>query len=93
MKKRTLLYKKSSGKMAEFDISKKACHPFGFYHKDRVLVPYREREATVIGVHEGVLWLHLDGSSGATFDTYKNIEEYTKAGYQLIKRSNETKKD
>lgn len=49
---------------AFFDISEAACQPFGFYHGYRVSTP--RGGATVIGVKDGSLWVHVDHEQGAT---------------------------
>ena len=52
-----------------FNCTREATDPYGFHHGQRVRATkgaYRSRCATVIGVHVGSLWIHLDGDKGAS---------------------------
>lgn len=94
MKKRTIEYINNGGSTRTFDISRKACHRFGYYHGDRILVPHGiNKEATVIGVYDRCLWVHIDGYDGATYASYQHKAEYEKMGYRLIKRAGTVKGD
>lgn len=76
------------GSFYEFDISKKVCHQFGFYHGDVVMFPWSNssREASVIGVYKNNLWFHINGDLGATyFGGYRKID-FEKQGFKLIRR-------
>ncbi|KAJ9460505.1 U-box domain-containing protein 37 [Diplonema papillatum] len=52
-----------------FNCTREATEPFSFYHGQRIRATrgaYRSRCATVIGVLNGALWIHLDGDKGAS---------------------------
>eukprot|EP01064_Diplonema_japonicum_P022305 TRINITY_DN3200_c2_g5_i1.p1 TRINITY_DN3200_c2_g5~~TRINITY_DN3200_c2_g5_i1.p1 ORF type:complete len:461 (+),score=99.43 TRINITY_DN3200_c2_g5_i1:55-1437(+) len=58
-----------------FRCTRNDTEPFGFHHGQRVRATRgacRSRCATVIGVHTGSLWVHLDGDKGATPCTFCN---------------------
>eukprot|EP01061_Rhynchopus_euleeides_P010130 TRINITY_DN19488_c0_g1_i1.p1 TRINITY_DN19488_c0_g1~~TRINITY_DN19488_c0_g1_i1.p1 ORF type:complete len:477 (+),score=200.65 TRINITY_DN19488_c0_g1_i1:22-1431(+) len=55
--------------MYTFNCTREVTEEYGFHHGQRVRATkgaYRSRCATVIGVHNGALWIHLDGDRGAS---------------------------
>ncbi|MBI4812746.1 hypothetical protein HY798_04940 [Candidatus Falkowbacteria bacterium] len=79
------MYMGRSGKMKEFDISFKACQPFGFLASERVEGP--KGKANVVGVYEDHLWFHTDGIKGAGFSDAKNKDEFAKKGFKPMPES------
>lgn len=70
------------------DVSKKACHKFGFYSGDRIFIPFGyNREATVVGVCDGRLWFYIDGHSNIKTTTFRNKEEHETNGIKLVSRA------
>eukprot|EP01041_Mallomonas_annulata_P001516 gene1516-2916_t len=63
------MYVRADGTYVEFDESTEACGAFGFFHGQRVqsLVFPEFGFGTIIGVHEGHLWIHFEEDEGATY--------------------------
>jgi len=81
----TMKYKTIDGDEIEFDISARACEPFGFRHGDCIKEKGSGYESIVVGVHDGRLWFHETGDSGAR--AIGEIEEY-----ELVMPAKEYKK-
>lgn len=76
-------YRTRNGVVKDFNISERACRPFGFYYADRVETP--KGPASVVGVADGTLWFHIDGDTGASFwDTAKSYEHLLNMGFALL---------
>ena len=80
-------YKLRSGKEVEFDISKKACHPFGFYHGD--MIDSRHGRAMVLGVRDNALWFIWDSepSIALMYEDHYKKEDFIREGFTLVKRA------
>jgi len=77
-----ITYKTNEGQEVEFDVSREAHIPFGFFHGDRVRTP--NGDATVVGVRDGELWFHVDEETGGSYwDGYKK-EEFKNKGFVLL---------
>lgn len=92
MKIYKFLYKLNDGKIVEFDISRKACHPFGFYHGDIIETPWGDK-AIVIGVYQENLWYHKNGLTGAQYSNSYKSTDFKNAGYKLIGRATAIKEE
>lgn len=75
---KTMRYATNLGFELQFDVSDAACRRFGLTARSRVRTP--RGNATVIGLCEGVMWLHVDGERGAWFFTAGEIWEGRTAG-------------
>ena len=72
-----------------FNCTREATERYGFHHGQRVRATkgaYRSRCATVIGVHNGALWVHIDGDNGASPCHFCNdkADLEAKYGYKVI---------
>lgn len=90
MKKITLIVENGI-RTFEFDISKKACHPFGFYYGDRILTPLG-REAAVLGVFDNCLWYQYDRNKEINHWGDGKKDDLIRVGFQLIKRHSKAEK-
>lgn len=79
-------YKTAAGEMYIFDVSRKACEPFGFYPGDRVRTSGKQM-ATVIGVCDNKLWFHIDGGNGASYWGESRKEDFKRRGFELVKKA------
>mmetsp|Transcript_83789 Transcript_83789/g.236753 ORF Transcript_83789/g.236753 Transcript_83789/m.236753 type:complete len:3060 (-) Transcript_83789:463-9642(-) len=75
----TIRYMTRAGYEHQFDTSVEACSPFGLNAWERVRTP--RGNATVIGVADRQLWLHVDGEGGAWFFGSEEIAEGRGLGY------------
>jgi len=76
-------HRTKTGEILEFDISRAACSPFGFYYSDRVDTP--RGPATVIGVRDDSLWFHIDCDKGASYwDNGKDYVDLLSIGISII---------
>lgn len=83
MKKRTIKHKTGYSQTIEIDISKKACHPFGFYYNDRVNTKFGK--ATVLGVNKNNLWFLWDEDGFARrYQSGFKKEDFIKENVTLI---------
>lgn len=73
----------------DYDTSRKACHPFGFYHNDVMFNP-RGEEARVIGVRGDNLYYRKKDGGIKKWNTQKLKKEGLIAeGFKLIKAARE----
>merc|ERR1719502_1956124 len=63
----------------QFDTSPERCSAFGLQAWERVRTP--RGNATVVGVANEQLWLHVDGERGAWFFASKDIKDGRALGY------------
>eukprot|EP00759_Apiculatamorpha_spiralis_P039401 PhF_6_TR38175/c0_g1_i2/m.57068 len=82
-------YTTNQGYLEDFNITPEACHPFGFYHGERVQCTIgvcAGISSTVIGVARGHLWFHEDGDSGASYLYGLKSKEaiVTKVGWRVV---------
>jgi len=79
----TIAYPVRSGTITLFEVSPKACEPFGFYCGERVQVR-GGKVAWVIGVRENNLFFHIDGDKGASYYCNHTYEHFLKDGFKLM---------
>lgn len=81
-------YLTRSGQGFLFDISKKACAPFGFHFGDRVETAKKKKMAWVVGVctHSNDLWFHIDGEMGASRWEGFQKRDFERTGFKLVHR-------
>lgn len=74
-----LHYQLKNGEFRNFDASKEACAPYGFFSSQRVVTP--KGDATVVGVAHDYLWFHVDGDAGAIyFEDCRTYEDLIQEG-------------
>eukprot|EP01006_Ploeotia_vitrea_P014819 TRINITY_DN4060_c0_g1_i1.p1 TRINITY_DN4060_c0_g1~~TRINITY_DN4060_c0_g1_i1.p1 ORF type:complete len:573 (+),score=95.64 TRINITY_DN4060_c0_g1_i1:71-1789(+) len=78
-------YINNEGVPQQFDIAAPSCAPFGFFFQDKVKTP--EGEATVIGLRDGQMWLHVDGQIGAKPFPHKDEASFKNAGIEKMRDS------
>ena len=75
----TVRYMTRAEYQLQFDTSHEKCGAFGLQAWERVRTP--RGNATVVGVANDQLWLHVDGESGAWFFASKEIKDGRALGY------------
>lgn len=83
MKKLTKKYRVRGEGEVEFDISKKACYKFGFYHGQ--IIDSKYGKASVLGVYNNALWFIWDSetSTALMYDPYYKKEDFIRDGVKL----------
>lgn len=87
MKETKKLYLTTEGRV-KLDISRKACHPFGFYHGDKITNTCGE--ATVLGVYNNTLYYTYGEENAAChWGRGNKKKELEREGFKLIKTAKE----
>lgn len=92
LREKEFWYLSNEGFALNFDVTNESLRPFGFAHGDRVLATVgitSGKMSTVIGVRDGTLWVHDEGTLGACalvgFRNHEDLERLN--GWMLVESS------
>jgi hypothetical protein len=79
----SIQYAVRSGTTTSFEVSAKACEPFGFYFGERVQVR-GGKLAWVVGVRDNNIFFHVDGDKGASYYCNHTKQNFLNDGFKLV---------